>query len=492
MDNSPLIVAHNISSARNGKTLFRNISFTLSKGSKIGLVGTNGCGKSTLLKILSKQEELESGSIVYKRDIRVEYVPQFAPRELIHIQLLHCIKQKLTLSENLSEEWRAYEILDLMKFEERHFNVPLGQLSGGEVNRALLALALSCEPEVLLLDEPTNHMDIESILLFEKILSDYFHLSFCIVSHDRAILDAHTTETIFLRDESAYHFNLPYSRACGEFEAMDISAQQHRADEEREVVRLTKSANRLRAWTQTNSGRAASLRNMVRRVDRLKDNLTPVSREKKRIVSIGSSHLEIKKSIQIEKAKISNNIDQNLFEIINFSLSPGDKAAIVGRNGVGKTSFVRRIIEAFENDYAGPIRVNPQLILGYYDQELKRLSLEKEIFEQIRELCDDSNETIRRMLIEAGFPYERHGTCVHQLSGGEKARLMFLVLRLQKPSFLVLDEPTNHLDVQGIEQLEEELDKYTGTCIFVSHDRTFIRNIANRTFRIVDGRLEEE
>ena len=490
MSLKPIITVADLEASGGSRILFEGLSFTLTESSRVGLVGTNGSGKSTLLKLLAKLADPDSGKITYQTGKRVEYVPQFVPPELVRIPLLQGMLEKVATAPQI-EEWQAYAALEKLGFSSDQYDIPLGELSGGEANRALLARALVVNPDFLLLDEPTNHMDSEAIIAFEKILQEDLKIPFCIVSHDRAMLDSVTDETLFLRDRGAYHFRVPFSQAVDDLLSMDEASKHRRMDQEKEIVRIEESANRLRGWVKTNSGRAASLRNMVRRTERLQEDLTFVSRERPREIGVEGNPVKAQFLLRIPELDVTVGGDRHLFSLKNFFLSPGDRVVILGHNGAGKTTFIKTLVESFSACGTPSIKFNPQASLGYYDQELKTISNDSDMFHYLSKTTSSPTDTIRKALITAGFPYDRHSDQIAVLSGGEKARLQFLSLKLLKPTLLVLDEPTNHIDVQGIEQLEKDILSYTGACLFVSHDRRFVDNVANRFFLILDGILHE-
>ena len=276
-----------------------------------------------------------------------------------------------------------------------------------------------------------------------------------------------------------------------ELQAMDEAAQEKRTLELNEITRLKQSSDRLRGWVKTNSGRAAALRSMVGRMEKIKSNLTFVSRGNDRELGVDAAQLKIKTALRIPSLNVTVADNRQLCSIKNISFSPGDRAVILGPNGAGKTTLLRLIFEAYTTGESENIKFNPQVTLGYYDQDLKGFSSGATMFSHIVDNSNASTERVRKELITAGFPYERHNDKVEILSGGERARLQFLTLKIKRPGLLLLDEPTNHIDVQGIEDLESELLESPGACIFVSHDRRFVNTVANRFFLISDGVLRE-
>lgn len=487
----PIISVKGLHALAGPLTILENADLALTEVSRAGLVGTNGAGKSTLLKILAGLGSAEDGQIHYRKGKTVEYVPQFVPPELVRITLLDSFTQKISQSKKPIEEWKSYEMLSLLRFDESSFSTPLGALSGGEANRALLGRALVVQPDFLLLDEPTNHMDSEAIIFFEHLLREELKVPFFIVSHDRDLLDGVTNETFFIRDKRIYHFRVPFSEATLELRAMDEAAKEKRDTELNEIARLKVSSDRLRGWVKTNSARAASMRSMVGRMEKIKDNLTFVSRGNNRELGVDGDKLRINKSVRIPNLDVVVGEDILLYKVEKLELSPGDRAVVLGPNGAGKTTLLRMITQAFQQEGTQNIKFNPQITLGYYDQDLKRFNPTDTIFTHVSSNTKVRDELVIKELITAGFPYSRLQDKIEVLSGGEKARLQFLTLKLKVPGLLLLDEPTNHIDVQGIEDLESELLGYPGTCLFVSHDRRFVNTVANRFFLIKEGHLQE-
>jgi ATP-binding cassette subfamily F protein 3 len=490
---SPIVTVRNLHASAGNCSLFEGAELALSEISRVGLVGTNGAGKSTLLKILAGLVAPEDGQINYRNGKTIEYVPQFVPPELLRVPLLESFFRKVQECGKDIEEWSAYEMLSLLKFTEAQYDIPLGALSGGEANRAMLGRALVAQPDFLLLDEPTNHMDSESIIFFERLLQEHLRRPFCIVSHDRDLLDGATNETLIIRDKRIYHFRVPFSEATLELRAMDEAARDRRVVEEKEIARLKESSDRLRGWVKTNSNRAAALRSMVGRIEKIQDNLTFVSRGTERKLGVDSAQLRIETAMRIPELDVVTPGDDGrlLYSIEQLNLSPGDRAVILGPNGAGKTTLLKYIAEAFAQGGSDSIKFNPQITMGYYDQELKSFAPGGTLFSHVSGNTDATNDRITRELVIAGFPFNRHGDKIDVLSGGEKARLQFLTLKIKRPGLLMLDEPTNHIDVEGIENLEQELLSSSAACIFVSHDRRFVNTVANRFFLIRDGALRE-
>ena len=481
-----LLQAKSLTHHAGQKTLFEDLDLAISTGDRLALVGHNGSGKSTLLNILSGTQPVDAGRLSTRRGLSLAMVEQFLPAELASTTLVDAV----TAKTRDAARWQAEELLHKLAFADAEFDIATEALSGGQQNRLMLARALATTPELLLLDEPTNHLDLATLVLFEKLLGA-FSGACLIVSHDRVFLDAVTDKTLFLRDERIYRFDLSYSPAKQALLAADVAAVRSRAAEGRKIDALKASAKRLATWGKVYDSEkfARRARSMEKRVGRLEAEQTFVS---------GGSPLELKLELGETRAKqvvAIRNVDisvagRELFHIDELILRPGERVALLGHNGVGKTTFIRRLVDALAGaDDA--VRYGPQTSLGYYDQELSEVEGRGTMLEYVRDRTDAGEHAIVQRLIYAGFPYAQHAKRVCEMSGGERARLLFVVLSLNAPNFLVLDEPTNHIDVDGKEQLEEQLLQSDAALLITSHDRMFIERLAERFLWITEGRLVE-
>jgi ATPase subunit of ABC transporter with duplicated ATPase domains len=421
-----------------------------------------------------------------RQGLSVALIEQFLPQRIAGLTLLDAVTDRTP--DHAS--WRAASLLDRLGFAEREMALPVAALSGGQQNRLMFARALAAEPQLLLLDEPTNHLDLATLVVFEQLLSDW-RGAFVLISHDRAFLDAVTRVTLFLRDGRIYRFGAPYSVARAELEAFDAAAADARAAEERKIEALRTSADRLANWGRIydNEKFARRARSMFRRVERLEQDRTFVSRGSPLDLDLKMGNSRAKRVVVVEDLDVAV-ADRTLFRIDELLIRPGERIVLMGANGAGKSTFIRRLVEAFG---AGDesIRFSSQTTLGYYDQELDEVSGEATLRAYVADRIDEADQAIVRALIHAGFPYADHGKPVGSLSGGERARLRFLVLSMRAPNFLVLDEPTNHIDLDGKEQLEEALVTSDATLLVTSHDRRFAERVGDRFLAIVDGALVE-
>lgn len=478
----------NVSYSIGARPLFTDLTFAIEQGDRIALVGLNGAGKSTLLQLLAGAVVADAGVIARRSGAVIEYVPQVLPKELAHVTLFSALVEKLPEAFRVGGfEYLVEARLESAGFAASMHSRTLGELSGGEVNRALLARALMAEPDLVLLDEPTNHMDIEQVARFESFLREELHVAVLIVSHDRALLDAVTTRTLFLRDQRLYGFDLPFSEAREALAHVDEAARLRRQDEEKELERLRVSANRLAEWGKVygNEKFSQRARSMKKRIDRLEEQKTFVPRAIKADVRLETEASSSPFVLDVRGLTVRDPRGKELLSIERLSLRRGERLAIVGRNGCGKSTLLRTIVTRMRGGMSSQeISFNPTTRLGYYEQDLKHFGAHERIAEAVAARCELPTQRLVTELITAGFAYDRHSSLVSSLSGGERARLTFLVLKLSQPNLLILDEPTNHLDVEGIEHVEQALREGEGSVLFVSHDRRFLERVATRVVEL--------
>jgi ATP-binding cassette, subfamily F, member 3 len=281
-----LITLKNVSARVASTPLFADLHFSLAETSRVALIGTNGVGKSTLLRVIAGLQQPERGAVIKRRDLHIAYVPQFVPHELRNVSLYEGVATYLRHRRPDLPAWSAEVALHTFPFSTAQYTVKFGALSGGEANRALLARGMVIEPDFLLLDEPTNHMDSEAIVRFEHFLHQELATPFCIVSHDRELLDNCTNETLFLRDGRISHFHLPLTPAREELRKSEAAARERLRSERKEIARWQDSVTTLAVWARQNDKFAGRLQNMKRRIEDLQRNLTFVSRQKTRALSL--------------------------------------------------------------------------------------------------------------------------------------------------------------------------------------------------------------
>ncbi len=495
---STLLSCRNLTHTAGTKPLFRELALSVSRGDKIGLNGHNGCGKSTLLKILAGEVIPDEGEISRRQGLRLGMVEQFLPAKIGALGVLDAVLERIPSSERDVEGYRAALTLDTLGFGENQHRLPVADLSGGQLNRLMLARALVNDPDLILFDEPSNHMDLATLTRLEQFLAEEIRCAFVLVSHDRALLDGVTHRTLILRDEALYAFDMPYSAARQALTEMDIAAAATRADEEKKIAALKASAKRLAIWGKVydNEKLARKAKSMEKRAARLEQAKTFVSRGSGLALTLDSRETRSNRMLRVADLTVTppGVPDVPLFRIGELVIRPGERVALLGLNGCGKTSLLTALVGAFRVDGEdGHINFSPQAEVGYYDQELAEVAgdAEETMLTFLRRSTRVPEASLRNGLINAGFPYLDHDRRLAALSGGERARLMFLALKLNRPNFLIMDEPTNHIDIDGREELEAQLSESEATLLMTSHDRRFIDNVATRFLLVTDGRLLE-
>lgn len=477
-----------------GEPLFTDLSLTISKADRIGLVAANGRGKSTLLACLAGGLEPTSGEITWARGLRVAYVQQNVPEEALAKTLYDSVLAALPPEQAEYETWRVDVALDDLKVPLELHHRPLGELSGGWQRTAMLAAAWITEPDVLLLDEPTNHLDLRRIALLQDWLQGLPRdMPVVITSHDRAFLDATTNRTLFLRKERSRAFKLPFTAARVALAEADGADARRFANDLSKVQQLRRQAAKLKN-IGINSGSDLLVKKTKQLTDRaakLEEAAKPSHKEASagdiKLVNSGS---HAKALITLNNLPVCPPDGSLLYKTGQKWISPGDRIALLGSNGTGKTQLVKAIQRALAGA-EGPIRVAPSTIPAYSDQHLSQLDESATPMTAVTQEFDVGNQRARGLLANAGVTILMQDTKIGALSGGQKARLAMLLLRLKHPNFYLLDEPTNHLDIEGQEALEEELIAHGAACLLVSHDRHFLRGVGNRFWWIQGGSLIE-
>ncbi|TNV17945.1 ABC-F family ATP-binding cassette domain-containing protein [Buttiauxella sp. B2] len=491
---STLLTAQSLSLDTAFGPLLADITFTLKKGDRLGLIGHNGCGKSTLLKLLDGTISANSGSVTRAHHCLLARVEQHLPEDLHTLTLLDAVMARLSDAQQHTEGWRAQALLASMGFDETAWQLTAGTLSGGQHTRLLLARALITQPDLLLLDEPSNHLDLPTLLWLEQFLRNWSG-SFVLVSHDQHLLDNVTNGTWILHDYGLSFFQLPCSAARAALVERDkTDAHRHQA-EQKEIDRISASAKRLATWGRVydNEDLARKAKQMEKRVDKLKDNQTELSAANLWQLILKGEALPADRLLEIENLAVSPAPEcPPLFNLPIQRLKSGDRVAIIGRNGCGKSSLLRLLWQHYQQQQdETAIRLHPRVDMGYYDQTLHQLRDGDTLLEALEPFAALTERDRKMALISAGFVWLRHGQTVSTLSGGERSRLLFVGLTLARYSLLLLDEPTNHLDMEGKEALADTLQNYAGGVLLVTHDRTLIAKSCNRFWLIDNGELSE-
>lgn len=473
-----------------GAPLFSQLDLTLHPGDRLALVAPNGRGKSTLLAAIAGRGDLTEGQIIRRRGLVTGLLTQDVPAALIGLSarevVLHAAPE--------GEEWRADVALDELEIPEGFRDLPMVGLSGGWQRLVMLARVSVGAPDLILMDEPTNHLDLARIGQLQRwILQLPRSTGLIVASHDRTFLDDVATRTLFLRDRFSPVFALPYSRALEALEATDAAtARQHELDL-RAARQLRRQAAKLKN-IGINSGSDLLVTKTKQLTDRAaKIEAATVPGFKAR--SAGEIRLETSDSharalVHVSASEVTSPDGRRLFRCPELWISPGDRVVLMGANGAGKSRFLSLFAAALQGG-AGPVRAAPSVVPGVVDQALTGLDAKATPHGIITSRFDLGDQAARTALAGAGITVAMQGAKVSALSGGQKARLAMLVLRLQRPNFFLLDEPTNHLDIEGQEALEDELCDKGAAALLVSHDRSLIREVGTRFWWIDKGRLTE-
>lgn len=499
-----------------GNTIFSNISFSVPDNARIGLVGPNGAGKTTLLKIMTGQQEPTSGQFTINKGLKVGYIAQengldedktiWDEMLTVFNDLIEKNKKITKMQEQIADhpededllkryDQLAYDfeqeggftyqaeiksILNGFNFKENTWNKVIGTLSGGEKTRLAFVKLLLQKSPVLLLDEPTNYLDLDTLDWLEAFLKNY-QGAIITVSHDQYFLDHLANQIFELNFGKLTTFKGNYSQYVKERELMD-SQQEAAYEKQQEKIKKEEEFIQKNLVRASTTKRAQSRRKVLDKMERIKP---PKHKQKVRINF--TSERPSGKEVLIAKDLTIGYPDKVMVSDIDFQVNKNDRVAIIGPNGIGKSTLLKTIMKKLEPK-GGSIKYGASLDIGYYDQELQSLDPSKTVLDTIWDRHKTMPEKdVRSILASFLFTAEDIDKTVGQLSGGQKARLTLTVLSLEKDNFLLMDEPTNHLDIEAKEVLEEALDNYDGTLLFVSHDRYFINELANKIISVRDG-----
>ena len=518
-----ILSCNHIDKAFGTKQILKDVSFHVEEREKTAIVGINGAGKSTLLKIIMNQLPADSGEVTLSRGASIGYLAQHeavSGEHTIYEELLEVKKEIIEMEEKirsleldmkhqqgeeltatldlyhrLSTEFEnrngyAYksELIGVLKglgFEESEFDKSVATLSGGQKTRVALGKLLLSKPDIILLDEPTNHLDMNSIAWLETYLLNY-QGAVIIVAHDRYFLNKVVTKVVELDNGHATVFLGNYSDYAAKKAMLRNAQLKAWMNQQQEIKHQEQVITRLKSFNREKSiKRAESREKMLDKIDRL-EKPTELNSE---------IHLQLHPRVEsgedvLKVEHLSKAFDsQQLFSDLNFSVKRGEKVAIIGNNGTGKTTILKIINSVIEAD-AGSFTLGSKVHIGYYDQEHHVLHMEKTLFEEI---ADDyptlTNTEIRNTLAAFLFTGDDVFKQIKDLSGGERGRVSLAKLMLSEANFLILDEPTNHLDIVSKEILEHALNQYTGTVLYVSHDRYFINQTASRILDLTGNTL---
>lgn len=507
---------HDLQQQFGANILFDNVNFSIDSNARIGLVGPNGAGKTTLLKIMTGQQDPTHGEFTVNKNVDVGYIAQendldegktiWDGMEEVFAELIAQSKKLEKMQMQIADHPEDQEllkrydqlqfdfeqrggytyqsdiksILNGFKFPEDTWNKKIGSLSGGEKTRLAFVKLLLKKPPLLLLDEPTNYLDMDTLDWLESFLKNYSG-AILVVSHDQYFLDNLANQIFELEFGKLTTFKGNYSQYKAERELRNRQQQAAYEKQQEEIKRDEEfvQKNMVRAST---TKRAQSRQKKLEKIERI----TPPKHKNKVRIHFNSDRPSGKEVLILNDLSIGYP-DKTMVEDISFQINKGDRVAIIGPNGIGKSTLLKTVMKQL-TPKAGSIKYGASLDIGYYDQELQRLDPSKTVLDTIWDRHKTMPEKdVRSILASFLFTAKDIDKTVGQLSGGQKARLTLTVLSLEHDNFLLMDEPTNHLDIEAKEVLEEALNEYDGTLLFVSHDRYFINQLANKIVSVRNG-----
>ena len=518
---------HNLSVSFSGEYLFKEISFKLISGDRVGLIGKNGAGKSTLLKLLSKETEMDSGSIAYEKDIKIGFLKQdidFDKGRTVLEEAYQAFSEIKTLEQKQNEintqlsqrtdyESQAYlelindlsdvndryeliggynyqghteKILQGLGFKREDFHKNTDTFSGGWRMRIELAKLLLQSNDLLLLDEPTNHLDIESIIWLENFLKSFLG-AVVIVSHDKMFLNNVTNRTIDISLGRIYDFNKPYSKYLvlrEEIKSQQISAQKN---QEKHIQHTEKLIQKFKAKA-SKASMAQSLIKKIEKIDRI-----AVDQDDNSVMKLNFNISINPGKVVTEIENLSKNYGDNMvLSDINLLIERKSKIAFVGQNGQGKSTLAKIMVGELTPS-SGNSKLGHNVQIGYFAQnQAEYLDGSKTVLQTMIDSANETNRSkVRDVLGSFLFKGDDVEKYVRVLSGGERNRLALAKLLLQPFNVLVMDEPTNHLDIKSKSVLKQALVKFDGTLILVSHDRDFLQNLTNKVYEFKSQKIKE-
>jgi len=518
---------HNLSVSFSGEYLFKEISFKLISGDRVGLIGKNGAGKSTLLKLLSKETEMDSGSIAYEKDLKIGFLKQdidFDKGRTVLEEAYQAFSEIKTLEQKQNEintqlsqrtdyESQAYlelindlsdvndryeliggynyqghteKILQGLGFKREDFHKNTDTFSGGWRMRIELAKLLLQSNDLLLLDEPTNHLDIESIIWFENFLKSFLG-AVVIVSHDKMFLNNVTNRTIDISLGRIYDFNKPYSKYLvlrEEIKSQQISAQKN---QEKHIQHTEKLIQKFKAKA-SKASMAQSLIKKIEKIDRIE-----VDQDDNSVMKLNFNISINPGKVVTEIENLSKNYGDNMvLSDVNLLIERKSKIAFVGQNGQGKSTLAKIMVGELTPS-SGNSKLGHNVQIGYFAQnQAEYLDGSKTVLQTMIDSANETNRSkVRDVLGSFLFKGDDVEKYVRVLSGGERNRLALAKLLLQPFNVLVMDEPTNHLDIKSKSVLKQALVKFDGTLILVSHDRDFLQNLTNKVYEFKSQKIKE-
>lgn len=514
-----ILSCNNITKTFGTDAILSDCSFHIEEREKAAIVGPNGAGKSTLLKIIMGRLPADDGTVTISKDKTLGYLAQhqnLSSDGTIYDELLSVKKDIIALEEKIRETEQqmknatgeqldtlldqytkmnhqfelengyAYqsEIVGVLKglgFTEDDFSLPVNTLSGGQKTRVALGKLLLSKPDIILLDEPTNHLDMESIRWLENYLLGY-NGSVIIVAHDRYFLDRIVTKIIEIENTHVTVFSGNYTAYADKKKILRNMQLKEYLNQQREIKHQQEVITKLKQFNREKSIKRAESREKM--LDKLEVVDKPAEINDKMNIELNPSVISGNDVLSV--SHLSKAFDDNtLFTDISFDIKRGERVALIGNNGTGKTTILKIINDILPAD-SGEIKLGSKVTIGYYDQEHHVLDPDKTLFDELQDAYPDLNNTqIRNTLAAFLFTNDDVFKYIRDLSGGERGRVSLAKLMLSNANFLILDEPTNHLDMVSKEILENALNSYTGTVLYVSHDRYFINTTATRIIELV-------
>jgi len=518
---------HNLSVSFSGEYLFKEISFKLISGDRVGLIGKNGAGKSTLLKLLSKETEMDSGSIAYEKDLKIGFLKQdidFDKGRTVLEEAYQAFSEIKTLEQKQNEintqlsqrtDYESQDYLELINdlsdvndryeliggynyqghtekilqglgFKREDFHKNTDTFSGGWRMRIELAKLLLQSNDLLLLDEPTNHLDIESIIWLENFLKSFLG-AVVIVSHDKMFLNNVTNRTIDISHGRIYDFNKPYSKYFvlrEEIKSQQISAQKN---QEKHIQHTEKLIQKFKAKA-SKASMAQSLIKKIEKIDRIE-----VDQDDNSVMKLNFNISINPGKVVTEIENLSKNYGDNMvLSDVNLLIERKSKIAFVGQNGQGKSTLAKIMVGELTPS-SGNSKLGHNVQIGYFAQnQAEYLDGSKTVLQTMIDSANETNRSkVRDVLGSFLFKGDDVEKYVRVLSGGERNRLALAKLLLQPFNVLVMDEPTNHLDIKSKSVLKQALVKFDGTLILVSHDRDFLQNLTNKVYEFKSQKIKE-
>ncbi len=509
-----ILSCYNISKAFGAEAVLEHVGFLVNEHEKAAIVGINGAGKSTLLKIIIGELTPDEGEVVLAKGASFGYLSQhqdLVSQKTVYDEMLSVKAELLRKEEALrrleldmksaegdaleqmlssytrlthefeQEEGYAYRskvvgVLKGLGFNEEDFTKSISTLSGGQKTRLALGRLLLLNPDVILLDEPINHLDMESIAWLETYLLNY-QGAVIIVAHDRYFLDRIVTKVIELENKTSHTYEGNYSAYAEKKEQLRSIELHHYLNQQRDIKHQEEVIAKLRSFNREKSiKRAESREKLLDKIDRIERPVTVDSEMNLSLEPSIVSGNDVLAGVNLSKSYG----ELTLFRNVSFEIKRGERVALIGGNGTGKSTLLKIIMGLLTPD-SGELRPGVKVHIGYYDQEQQVLDPDKTVFEEIQDSYPDMNNTkVRNTLASFLFTGDDVFKQIRDLSGGERGRVSLAKLMLSEANFLILDEPTNHLDIVSKEILEHALVSYTGTILFVSHDRYFINKTATR------------